>query len=59
MMDTDRTIYLWVVMYDRDGDESDPEGPFECRDEAVSHGESMLTGGTWRWVTYEIQEGDA
>ena len=48
----------WVVMFDRDGGESDPEGPFDCRYEAVSHGEFMLTGGTWGWVTYEIQEGD-
>ena len=55
-MDTDRTIYLWVVMYDRDGDESDPEGPFECREDALDHAESMLDD--CRWVSYEIQEGD-
>ena len=58
MIKRQRVTDLWVVMFDPDGGESDPEGPFDCRDEAVSHGESMLTGGTWRWVTYEIQEGD-
>jgi hypothetical protein len=44
----------WVVMFDRDGGEQDPEGPFECRDDAVSSAEFGLD---WRWVTYEIQEG--
>jgi hypothetical protein len=47
----------WTVMFDRDGGESDPEG-FDCREDAVSYGECMLGGGTWRWVSYEIQEGD-
>ena len=44
----------WVVMYDRDGGECDPEGPFDFRDEAVSHGEFMLDEA--RWVSYEIQQ---
>jgi hypothetical protein len=25
----------WVVMFDRDGGEQDPEGPFECRDDGA------------------------
>ncbi len=45
----------WVVMFDRDGGESDPEG-FDCREDAVSYGEGQLD--EWRWVFYEIQEGD-
>ena len=45
----------WVVMFDRDGGEQDPEGPFDYRDEAVSSGEFALD---CQWVTYEIQEGD-
>ena len=55
-MDSDRTIYLWVVMFDRDGDELDPEGPFECEDDAINYAHSMLD--EWRWVSYEIQKGD-
>ena len=47
----------WAVMFDSDGGESDPEG-FDCREDAVSYAEGMLCGGTWRWVTYEIQEGE-
>ena len=42
----------WIVMFDRDGGESDPEGPYDCQSAAQSHGELMLD---WRWVTYEIQ----
>ena len=42
----------WVVMFDRDGGESDPEGPFDF-DDALDHAGSMLDD--WRWVTYEIQ----
>jgi hypothetical protein len=45
----------WVVMFDRDGGELDPEGPFDCLYEAVCCGECMLD---CQWVTYEIQEGD-
>jgi hypothetical protein len=45
----------WVVMFDRDGGELDPEGPFDCQSDANSHGEFMLD---WRWVTYEIQMED-
>ena len=48
----------WVVMFDSDGGECDPEGPFDYREEALTYAEGMLCGGTWRWVTYEIQEGD-
>jgi len=48
-------MMYWVVMFDRDGGELDPEGPFEYRDEAKSHGEFMLD---CQWVTYEIQEGE-
>jgi hypothetical protein len=50
------TANYWVVMFDRDGGEKDPEGPFDSRDEAKSHAEFDLDG--CRWVTYEIQEGD-
>ena len=46
----------WVVMYDLDGGESDPEGPFDFRDEAVSHGEYMLNEA--RWASYELRLGD-
>ena len=42
----------WVVMFDRDGGEQDPEGPFDCRSDAQSHAEFALDS---RWVTYEIQ----
>ena len=56
MIKRQRVTDLWVVMFDPDGGECDPEGPFDCREEAVSHGESMLDDA--RWVTYEIQEGD-
>jgi hypothetical protein len=45
----------WVVMYDRDGGELDPEGPYDCQHEAQSHAEFMLDN---RWVTYEIQMED-
>ena len=50
------TMSYWVVMFDRDGGELDPEGPFDCQSDAQSHGEFMLD---WRWVTYEIQKEDA
>ena len=46
----------WVVMFDRDGGEDDPSGPFDCQQEAQSHADSELDD--WRWVTYEIQMGD-
>ena len=46
----------WVVMFDRDGGESDPEGPFVTHHDAEDHANSDLD--CWRWVTYEIQEGD-
>jgi hypothetical protein len=42
----------WVVMFDRDGGELDPEGPFDCQSDAKSYGEFALDN---RWVTYEIQ----
>ena len=45
---------LWVVMFDRDGGERDPEGPFTDRQEAESHAISAMDD--WRWVSYEIQE---
>jgi hypothetical protein len=45
----------WVVMFDRDGGEQDPEGPFDCRSDAQSHAEFTLDS---RWVTYEIQMED-
>ena len=48
------TAEYWVVMFDRDGGEQDPEGPFDCRDEAKSNAEYQLDD--WRWVSYEIQE---
>ena len=50
-------VKYWTVLFDRDGGESEPEG-FEYREEAVSYAEGMLCGGTWQWVTCEIQEGD-
>ena len=46
----------WVVVFDRDGGEQDPEGPYTCREDAVSYGEFALD--YWRWVSYEIQEGE-
>lgn len=45
----------WVVMFDRDGGELDPEGPFDCQRDAQSHAEFALD---WQWVTYEIQTED-
>jgi hypothetical protein len=45
-------MMYWVVMFDRDGGELDPEGPFECQRDAQSHAEFALD---WQWVTYEIQ----
>jgi hypothetical protein len=47
---------FYVVMFDRDGGESDPEGPYDCLSDAQSHGEFMLD---WRWVAYETYEEDA
>ena len=46
----------WVVMFDRDGGEQDPVGPFECQSDAQRHAEFGLD---WRWVTYEIQLEDS
>ena len=46
----------WVVMFDRDGGEKDPAGPFDCREDAEANAKYELDG--WRWVSYEIQEGD-
>ena len=46
----------WVVMFDRDGGESDPEGPFADRGEAGQY--AMGEMDDWRWVHYEIQEGE-
>ena len=48
-------MMYWVVMFDRDGGELDPEGPFECQRDAQSHAEFALD---WQWVTYEIQTED-
>ena len=48
------TASYWVVMFDRDGGEKDPEGPYDCYADAKSHAESDLDD--WRWVSYEIQE---
>jgi hypothetical protein len=45
----------WVVMFDRDGGESDPVG-FDCEEDAAGHAEHELM--EWRWVTYEIQGGE-
>ena len=45
----------WVVMFDRDGGECDPEGPFKSFYDATTYAHSMLD--EWRWVSYEIQEG--
>ena len=44
----------WVVMFDRNGREQDPEGegPFDCQCDAESHAEFALDS---RWVTAEIQ----
>ena len=50
------TDNYWVVMFDRDGGEKDPEGPFKCKEDAASHAKSELDD--WRWVSYEIQEGE-
>ena len=49
-------IEYWLVMFDRHGGESDPKGPLDSFEEAVSLGESHLE--EWQWVTYEIEEGD-
>jgi hypothetical protein len=46
----------WVVMFDRDGGECDPEGPFANHHEAEDYTRFCLDD--WRWVSYEIQEGD-
>jgi len=46
----------WVVMFDRDGGEKDPDGPYDCEEDAVGNAEGQLMD--WRWVTYEIQDGD-
>ena len=56
MIKRQRVTDLWVVMYDRDGGESDPEVPFECYEDAKDYANSALN--CWRWVSYEIQEGD-
>ena len=55
MIKKHRVTDLWVVMFDRDGGECDPEGPFYCREDALNYAESVLDD--WRWVCYEIQEG--
>jgi hypothetical protein len=46
----------WVVMFDRDGGEDEPAGPFDCLQDAQSYADSE--SDNWRWVTYEVQEGD-
>lgn len=45
----------WAVMFDRDGGEGDPCGPYACKEDAESAAESYLDN--WQWVNYEIQEG--
>jgi hypothetical protein len=45
----------WVVMFDRDGGESDPVG-FDCEEDAAGYAEGQLMD--WRWVCYEIQGGE-
>jgi hypothetical protein len=44
----------WVVLFDRDGGESDPEGPFDCQSDAQSCGEFAVD--CWQWVSYVIQK---
>lgn len=46
----------WVVMYDRDGGESGPVGPFADGHDAQDYAISELDD--WRWVHYEIQGED-
>ena len=46
----------WVVMFDRDGGESEVEGPFADRAEEKQYAISEMED--WRWVHYGIQEGD-
>ena len=46
----------WVVMYDRDGGESEPEGPFESHEDARRYALSEIDNP--RWVSHEIYEGD-
>ena len=45
-------MMYWVVMFDRNGGELDPEGPFDCQSDAESHAESTLDS---HWVYAEIQ----
>jgi hypothetical protein len=53
-METVEYVY-WAVMFDRDGGEGDPCGPYDCKEDAESAAECYLDN--WQWVTYEIQEG--
>ena len=48
----------WVVMYDRDGGESEPEGPFESHEDASKYALYEVMDN-WRWVSHEVYEGDA
>ena len=57
MIKRQRVTDLWVVMFDSDGGESDPEGPFESHEDANQYA-LLRIRDNWRWVTYEIQEGD-
>lgn len=49
----------WVVAIARDGSESTPDGPHECREEAKRFAQYCLTTcdakGIFTWVGYEIQ----
>ena len=46
-------LEYYVIMFDRDGGESDPLGPYESLEDANSAGEFHLCG--WQWVCYEIE----
>ena len=46
----------WVVMFDRDGGESEPQGPFESHEDAKQC--ALYVMDNWRWVSHEIQQGD-
>ena len=47
----------YVIMFDRDGGESDPLGPYESLEDANSAGEFHLCG--WQWVCYEVQSDES
>jgi hypothetical protein len=55
----DKAPKYWVVAIARDGSESTPDGPYECREVAKRYAQYCLTTcnakGTFHWVGYEIQ----